>query len=327
MAGERTVEVAMRRRWTRRWALGAALAVVGALAPSAAGALSTYQYVRADGFVASSPSLAATPDGQLYIAVRGSDDGVYLVRSIFNGAEWTPWESAGAPRGGAKGDPSIASPGGGELWLFVRGADDKLWIRRRFPSGEYTAWVRNDQGALKGSPKAMVRSPGNLDVFVLGTDDRVYQLNGQIPIFIGPWLPLDEPAGAAGLVGDPVAASHDGNEVALFARGTDNKLWGRRWNGSVWSPWAQVVPDGVLASSPAATNSGRGGEVVFVRGTDNQLYSNERQGAGWGGWMRESLAGNNPFQDSPTAATRPSGHIDAAVRGVNNLAYTEVYRF
>lgn len=315
------------RNW-RRWAAGAALTVTGAGAMATAGAVTPYDCVRANGFVASSPSLAATPDGEQYIAVRGSDDGIYPSRDASVGGGWLDWESLGAPPGGAKGDPSLVSPFAGQLSLFVRGADSKLWTRSRAGTGEWGAWLKvTDDGALKGSPKASVRSPGNVDVFVLGTDDRVYQRFGTLGLIAGQWIPLDEPPGSAGLVGDPVAASHDGNEVALFARGTDDKLWGRTWDGSAWSPWAQVVPDGVLNSSPAAVNSGLGGVVVFVRGTDNQLYSNERRPGGWGGWRIESLTGNNPFLDNPSAAIRPIGRIEVAVRGINNLAYTTVYRF
>jgi hypothetical protein len=128
-------------------------------------------------------------------------------------------------------------------------------------------------------------------------------------------------------VGDPTSASIDGVQVALFARGTDNRLWAKNWNGSAWTPWGLATVDGTLNSSPAVVNSGLGGQVVFVRGTDQNLYANESRGGAWLGWKLESFAGNNPFLDNPTATIRPSGHIDVAVRGINNLAYTEVYRF
>ena len=88
-----------------------------------------------------------------------------------------------------------------------------------------------------------------------------------------------------------------------------------------------VTPDGTLNSSPFVVSNGQGGVVVFLRGTDNNLYSIERRGTQWGGWVRESQAGNNPFQDNPTAALRFGAHIDVAVRGINNIAYTYVYRF
>jgi len=321
-----------RRDW-RRWAVGAGVAAgvaaMVATTVSTAGALSTYQVVRANGFVASSPALAATADNEQFIAVRGSDDGIYIARNIFNGAEWTDWEPLGAPPGGAKGDPALVSARPGELALFVRGADSKLWVRTRVATGVWGSWLQpvGDDGTLKSSPRATSRAPGRIDVFVIGTDDRVYQrfLNG---LWNTSWIPLDEPEGSVGLVGDPAAASLDENHVYLFARGTDNRLWAKYWTGSVWTAWGLAVPDGVLNSSPAAVPSGLGGLVVFVRGTDQNLYSNELgANAVWRGWRIESLTGNNPFQDSPSAALRPSGHLDAAVRGINNLAYTEVYRF
>ncbi len=316
------------RNW-RRWAVGATVAAIGAGSMATAGALSTYQVVRANGFVASSPALATTVDNEEFIVVRGSDDGIYAARSIFNGAEWTDWEPLGAPPGGARGDPALVSTRSRELNLFVRGADNKLWTRARFDTGVWGSWLQpvGSDGTLKSSPRVTSRGPGRIDVFVIGTDDRVYQrfLDGQ---WNGSWIPLDEPDGAVGLVGDPATVALDVNHVYLFARGTDNRLWARYWTGSAWSTWGLAVTDGVLNSSPAVVDSGLGGLVVFVRGTDQNLYGNELGGnAVWRGWKIESLNGNNPFQDSPTAAERPGGHIDVGVRGINNLAYTEVYRF
>lgn len=318
----------MRRRQRRRYAAIAGLAILGTLAPTAAGAATAYQYVRVDGFVASSPALAGTAGDELFLAVRGSDDGIYIVRSLFSGAGWTEWEPLGSPPGGAKGDPALVSTSAGVLDVFVRGADNRLWQRHRGPDLLWGPWLKpvGDDGVLKSSPRATSRGGGRIDVFVIGTDDRVYQrfLNG---LWNTSWFPLDEPDGPVGLVGDPAAAALDDSHVYLFARGTDNRLWARYWTGSGWSAWGLAVTDGVLNSSPAAVGSGLGGLVVFVRGTDQNLYGNELRPSGWQGWKLESLAGNNPFQDSPSATIRPSGHIDVGVRGTNNLAYTEVYRF
>ena len=216
-----------RRKW-QRLAVSLGLAAISAGSSSTASALSTYQYVRVNGFVASSPALATTVDNEEFIAVRGSDDGIYVARSIFNGAEWTDWEPLGAPPGGAKGDPALISTRSRELNLFVRDADNKLWTRARSDTGLWGAWLQpvGIDGTLKSSPRVSSRGPGRIDVFVIGTDDRVYQrfLNGS---WNAGWIPLDEPDGSVGLVGDPAAVALDDNHVYLFARGTDNRLWAR----------------------------------------------------------------------------------------------------
>lgn len=71
----------------------------------------------------------------------------------------------------------------------------------------------------------------------------------------------------------------------IFARGTDNALWYRTWDGSTWGEWTSA---GGIATSDPATYGGGGptlpaGMTVLARGTDNALWYRDWQGSG-GGW-------------------------------------------
>src|SRR5262249_48068391 len=103
----RTMAVMTRRCW-RRWSvvLGAALmAALPTVAVTPAGAVAEYQYVRADGAVASSTALTSIPLNELHLAVRGTDNAIYYSRYGLTSG-WTLWEPLGAPVGGVKGDPA-----------------------------------------------------------------------------------------------------------------------------------------------------------------------------------------------------------------------------
>jgi hypothetical protein len=58
--------------------------------------------------------------------------------------------------------------------------------------------------------------------------------------------------------------------IDLFARGVDNALVHKWWDGERWSEWENL--GGALSSGPAVASWGAGRLDVFVRGNDNSLY-------------------------------------------------------
>lgn len=73
-----------------------------------------------------------------------------------------------------------------------------------------------------------------------------------------------------------------GPENFVFARGSDNGLWYRTYDGTAWSGWVGL--GGVLASDPDAS-TWYGKTYVFVRGTDNGLWYRQFDGLHWSGWI------------------------------------------
>jgi hypothetical protein len=68
--------------------------------------------------------------------------------------------------------------------------------------------------------------------------------------------------------------------VDLFARGSDNALWTRHFDGTRWSVWTSL--GGRLNSSPAA--AGLGDTHVVVVGVDGRLWQRVHSGGAWAGW-------------------------------------------
>jgi len=127
------------------------------------------------------------------------------------------------------------------------------------------------------------------------------------------------PAGWSSLGGtlnsSPAASSWGTSRVDVFARGTDNTLYQRTWNGTAWSAWASL--GGGLTSSPAAVSWSTNRIDVFVRGTDMALYHRWWTGTSWSSW--ESLGGR--LTSAPAVTSWSSGRLDVFVRGTDNALY------
>ena len=117
-------------------------------------------------------------------------------------------------------------------------------------------------------------------------------------------------ATADGLTSDPTAVSWSANRIDVFARGPDNALW-HKWYDGQWSGWESL--GGSLASGPDVASWGSGRLDVFVRGTDNTLQHKWYDGQ-WSQW--ENLGGG--LSSDPAAVSWGPGRLDVFARGADN---------
>src|SRR5215472_14148521 len=82
---------------------------------------------------------------------------------------------------------------------------------------------------------------------------------------------------SAGLTSASAVASWSAGRLDLFARGQDNALWHRWWNGTAWSGWENL--QGVLTAAPAAISWGPNRIDVFIRASDDVLYADNWNGS------------------------------------------------
>jgi hypothetical protein len=71
------------------------------------------------------------------------------------------------------------------------------------------------------------------------------------------------------IVSGPAVSSWAQNRLDVFAKGTDNQLYHKWWDGSSWHPWQKL--GGTFKDSPAAVSWGQNRIDVFVRGMDDHL--------------------------------------------------------
>jgi spore germination protein YaaH len=119
-----------------------------------------------------------------------------------------------------------------------------------------------------------------------------------------PWFSLD------GVVtSGPDASSWGAARTDVFARGGDNGLWHRYWNGTVWSAWEDL--GGVLTEDPTAVSWGPNRIDVLVRGSDNGIWHRSSDGTTWSPW--DSLGGK--ATSGPEVASWGVNHLDLFVAG------------
>jgi hypothetical protein len=120
-----------------------------------------------------------------------------------------------------------------------------------------------------------------------------------------------EPLGGT-LTSGADAVSWASNRLDVVARGNDNGLWHKSWDGTAWGGWEPL--GGTVVSDPGIASWGPGRLDTFVRGTDNALWHKSWDGTAWGRW--EPLGGI--LTSGPDVISRGPGRLDIVVGGNDN---------
>jgi hypothetical protein len=135
------------------------------------------------------------------------------------------------------------------------------------------------------------------------------------------------------LASAPAVASWQENRLDCFARGVDNHMWRKWWDGTAWSGWedlggppaplvntmssarsARVIGafgQAQLASAPAAVSWGANRIDTFGRGVDRHLWHKWWDGGTWSQW--EDLGGN--LASAPAVCSWGANRLDCFVQG------------
>ena len=113
----------------------------------------------------------------------------------------------------------------------------------------------------------------------------------------------------------PHAVSWAANRLDIFARGSDNSMYHRWWNGSSWGGWEPL--GGVILTDPVPVSWGANRLDVFAEGTDGAVYHRWWNGHSWGGW--ESLGG--VITSNISAVCWGHNRIDLFARGTDMALY------
>ncbi len=114
---------------------------------------------------------------------------------------------------------------------------------------------------------------------------------------------------------DPDISSWGPNRLDVWARGTDNALWHKWWNGSSWNGW-EKMSGGAIASGPGAVSWGANRIDVVARATDGKVLHWWWNGSSW---QTENLGGE--IQSDPDISTWSSSRYDLWARGTDNLLW------
>ncbi len=226
-------------------------------------------------------------------------------------SRWYPWESLGRTLTTA---PGVCSWGPNRLDVFVGGVDNALW--HKVWDGKWHSW--ESLGSLLFSAPAAVARPGCLiDVFWEGADNSLMQKSWNGTTW-GPAATVAPPE-PYHVFDAPAAVSlpWTGAPLAVLARGADNMLILKAWNGTTWSPFGSFPPLGfTFLSAPAAASWGPNRLDWFLRGTNNELWQ-----TWYDGTIHAPVSLGGTIIDAPAATSWGPNRLDLFVRGVDNALW------
>lgn len=151
---------------------------------------------------------------------------------------------------------------------------------------------------------------GRAYIYAKNTTTKVY---GTVYTHTPPYWHTQSLGGT--LTSDPDMSGWGSGNLNVFARGTDNAIWRRNWNGSSWSEWSSIGC--CLVSGPASVN--RDGNKIDVVGrvSGNSIgrWYTTNNGTSW---SYENIGGN--FISDPAVASR-EGQLDVFARDSNNYVW------
>lgn len=175
--------------------------------------------------------------------------------------------------------------------------------------------------AQAAGPAAISRADGILDVFKRNPANGDLQWNEWT--YWGGWMGWQSLGGPFHPDTEIGVATRNGNHFSIYARGMDNRLYQRAWDGSAWTGW--IDHGGVLTGGPSAVSWDGNREDVFVRDSAGALvHRGWDPWAGWSGWI--NLGGVLAPGTGPAAGSRAAGDLDVAVTGTDHRLYIKRYR-
>jgi hypothetical protein len=210
---------------------------------------------------------------------------------------------------------------GNDLYLYVTGGGDLVFTNVfTASSNSWSGWTEvPGDGRTGGDGPAAVMYRNDLYVFFLGPTGLIYVNRATAGRTWGGWTEVPgNGVGTKGLAAAVLAPIVRPDELELFVRGTDGRIYINTLTGTSWSGWTEVPGGGITTHGPAATAFGY--LYLYVRGVGGGVFENVHAAdtGAWSGWTE--LPGNGFTTAAPGAA---AGHLNnaLAVRGLEGYIF------
>lgn len=235
-----------------------------------------------DASMAGAPDACRAPNGDVFVVVRGMDDGGWIKKQ--HDGEWTPWISLG---GRVKSDISALCMPDGTARAFARRHDDTLAIHTTNPNDGWESLG----GRLDGTPEVAINAKNVIDVVVRGSDEAVWHARFDGKAW-APWRSLGVKTTA-----DPTIAriTEDRAELVVVQGGT-------AYHGTVTDsgPVTLKPIEGTVTGTVDASSLRDGHMDLVARGPNDTVLHNSYDGKRWSGW--KSLGGTVASDPSVASA-------------------------
>jgi repeat uncharacterized protein DUF346 len=116
---------------------------------------------------------------------------------------------------------------------------------------------------------------------------------------------------------DPAIASWEyNNRLDVFAKGIDNRLWHKYWNGISWSGWEPQPESSNTVGGPDATSWGPGRIDVVARNSSKSVDHWYWTGSSW---SKDNLGGTT--ESDPGISSWGTNRLDVFIRGTDNALW------
>ena len=209
--------------------------------------------------------------------------------------------------------------------LFVRRDGDRI-ATKHGDGRSFSDWRDLTSSETDFSPAAASWGPGRIDVVTRGKDAKIWHhwfdggtWNGDRGACFKP--PGFSDAADGQFSSSPAIAAPFSNRVEVYARGMNNALWFRYYDGD-WHPWASLgKPPGLELTSDPAAASQFGWMTALVRCSDGAVWQKEWADNRWQAWR--SLGGISTT--APAVASPFPGRAEAYHRGTTGEIYISIF--
>lgn len=255
------------------------------------------------------PAATLAPSGELYVAVRGADDVVNVVRRDASGAWGSPTSLDGLT---IDAMPVLFVNPDGRMEVFARGRDHAAWHAAEVaPGGSFGRWWSLG-GALRSMVTVVANPDGAPHIFAIGDAvGHVFHRERTAPSTWTSWRYL---AARGNTPVSPVRMP-DGR-LAVFLRNAEGRLVQQftELDGRWRSP---ITVGGNITSNVVAALDSHGRVNVISRGRDGAVYRVVRNAGGrWGSFAR--LGGRATMGP---VVVRSSVGLEVFVAGRNHALY------
>jgi hypothetical protein len=268
--------------------------------------------------VTNSPGIASTSrpinaisrgPGSIDIFYRSTDGTVHT--NDLSGSGWGVDNSIG---GSGVGYPVAVPRGPGHIDAFAIGNNGEVLTADWAGGATWTAWWPLLSGNFSTGLVGLSRDGSLIDIFgsSQGTLTRD-AWDGQN------WNPAPLQQGNS-ILGAPSVVSWGPRRMDVFARGTDQGLYTKSWDGTTWYDYFAINRGVQFTGNPSAVSRSSNSIDVFVRGTDGKLYTTSWDGGPeWDAYTRLS---DMQFIGDPYAVSWGPNRIDVFVEGTDQRLHT-----
>jgi hypothetical protein len=197
------------------------------------------------------------------------------------------------------------------ILVFTKGRDNCMW-QRHWDGAKWKEWeLLSYTYTFASAPAAIYR--GSINKVNLFVKDKDGILRHRSWVHGGPGGVHYYDLG--GITSAPAVTSWGNNRLDVFARGADNKLIHKFYNGSNWSGWNDL--GGTLKSSPTAVSCQENRIDVFAVGTDNGVWTRTYRNGSWSNWATIGGASTS----SPVVCASPNKKLYVICRGEPDELY------